>query len=303
MWDDVEDYLKWCRPEALLVHNPSAACKVFLEATPLERITSLAKVQGAFDVSLVELSRHVKAPLEQRIPKKDLPDVYSLVIDVGGSGEELLLHLPGQRTDERVEAFRVAKDGIPLWQEDDDTKRRVRLNRLLPASEGLRDVVREYQSADWCRVDQSTSDLPDALLIHFRESRDLLSIGADDMAAFAALQGLEATLRRVVRWDRPEHPEGRSAGLSKLLQHASTLRYRDHSPVLEKQARSLLEHLRDVRNGIVHVRHVRGASVARDTINIAAKQAAALWVGSGNGRKKLFGKRMAAAPASQPQEV
>lgn len=133
-------------------------------------------------------------------------------------------------------------------------------------------------------VVQITEKLPEHLQIHFLLARDLLSVDIPEMGAFAALRGLEATLRAIVRQQRVEllEKKGESKPLAEVdlydvIEGARRLRWKtDNTSVLHQRVGTLLHHLRVSRNAIAHDDQDQSDSW-EDTARLAAKEAASLW--------------------------
>jgi hypothetical protein len=138
-------------------------------------------------------------------------------------------------------------------------------------------------------------DLPKELEQDFRLSRNLFSIGIDEVALFIAARGLEKVLRRIAR-DRKITLEmkGRKEAASEsdlrdLIELMSKVRWKvKGTPLISKETKTLLQYIRTVRNSGAHLGG-QGSETenSRQTASIIARTANALWNSVTGSRARL----------------
>jgi hypothetical protein len=138
-------------------------------------------------------------------------------------------------------------------------------------------------------------DLPKALELDFRMSRNLFSVGFDEAGLFLAARGLEKVVRQIARdrkidlvTSKKTQPAG-EADLHDLIEAMARVRWKaKNEPLLTKETKSLLEYIRTVRNGDAHVvRSDTDTTDFRQKASIIARSANQMLKGITTSRARL----------------
>lgn len=125
-------------------------------------------------------------------------------------------------------------------------------------------------------------ELPEDLRADFILSRDLFSVGFDEMGLFAAGRGIEGVLRVIARRRKltlkvKEKSEPLAdTPLYDLCEGLGRVKFVSGAPLIDKETKSLLQFVRTVRNATAHPGD-REAQAARELTGVIARTAERLW--------------------------
>lgn len=129
--------------------------------------------------------------------------------------------------------------------------------------------------------------LPDSLESDFRVSRNLFSLGLDEVGLLIAGRGLEGVLREIVRLRRIEIVDGKGraspafeADFYDIIEAMFQLRWkRNGARLITPDTKALLHYLRTLRNAGAHanIRQARFVASPRETAALTAETANELW--------------------------
>lgn len=163
------------------------------------------------------------------------------------------------------------------------------ITKLLVAAEKLIQSYHQLQANDERFLDDL--DLPEALLTDFTLTRNLFSIGLDDLGVFTAARGLEGVLRAIAQHRKLTYQvKGKAEALGEadfhdLIEAFARLTLTNGNPVIDKETRSTLQYARTVRNATAHPNNKR-RQTARETAAVMANAAQDLWTTNKSARLK-----------------
>ena len=291
MWKNVDEYRKWNFPVA--IEFPERLFRDYMRQTPLQRIANLAQYLLNLEATAERFNHVWLANPEAEAHTGS--EAYMLSVELAEAGEELLMYCEAIARTEIAADFRGHKELFKHWQRYGTKRLPFEVPHLLSAARLLARAVRSHIEQSGCALEPWVTDLPSLLRKHFDTARDLLSVDLREMAGFAALRGLEATLRELVRkghitFQPRKTTDAESlcdADLYDLIEAGKRLRWAsDKKPILSAQAASLLHYLRTVRNVTAHASEPDEDSWD-EIVQTATKYAASLWRTSRSARRRI----------------
>lgn len=211
-------------------------------------------------------------------------------------GEQLLLY------HKRLAQSHWANDFIYEKDIDDHWDRYTRngrihneLKKFIKATEKLWEGFLEITSNDSAFIIDEI-DLPESLKTDFFISRNVFSVGLDEIGVLIAGRGLEGVLREIARIkDLKIKIKGKDApacetDFNDLIEFFYRLRWtKDNSRFINNQIRSLLHYLRSIRNSEAHptLDNELNQKNAREMAKIITKTANSIWK-DGNRKRARF---------------
>jgi hypothetical protein len=253
----------------------------------VERLNALETATRELDAARRSDEADVQAALRGR---------RHLAIEVACDGEEIVLYCEPVSRSKAAETFRSEKDLFEHWDRYPPKRLTIELPKLIAAARDLAAAVRAHIGEYGCAPEALTCDLPPHLRSHFLVARDLLSVEMREMAGFAALRGLEATLREIarksgntLRRDTRKVDPVADLDLFDLIEASNRLRWAsDKRSVLDRRTAAILHYLRQARNVAAHAKSEDDVDTWDEIVMTAAKQAAGLWKISKQGRRKAL---------------
>jgi hypothetical protein len=198
------------------------------------------------------------------------------------SGELLLLYHKRLALSDWAYDFLTAHDMTEHWERYAATRRIINeVNELIDAADKLLQGYHQLQNEDERFL--GDLDLPEALQADFTLSRNLFSIGLDDLGVFAAGRGLEGVLRAIARRRKLTYQvKGKNeplqdADFHDLTEAYARIKLANGTPLIDKEARSLLEFARTVRNATAHPGSKKQRRTAHQLADVIAHAAQHLW--------------------------
>lgn len=294
LWDSWEEYVRRCDPAGIRSGSFNLSCmSTGLESTRLllDAVDNLRKAsKGLIDLGF----RGRNDPLPRSTPAL-VGKAREQVIHAVYAGETLLLYHKRLALSEASASFLHENDLLDHWERYATSPRIVHevrefANSVAELLHGYEQLIREDEML---LVDDL--DLPGQLKEDFRLSRNLFSLGFDEVGLFVAARGLEKVLRRIAHErkitlinGKKSEPAG-EANLHDLIETMSQIRWKVRGThFLTKETKMLLEYIRTVRNSGAHSGGQHSDSESfRQTASIIARSAQRLWNSASFTRAKL----------------
>jgi len=294
LWESWEEYVRRCNPAE--IHSGSFN----LSRTS----TGLASAQLLLEsVNRLREASHALRALgfkgkDSALPKLDTALVgkaREAVIHAVHAGETLLLYHKRLALDEASSSFLHENDLLDHWERYATGSRIV--HEVWEFADAVTELLEGYERLaredEWFLVDNL--DLPDPLEEDFRLSRNLFSLGFDEVGLFVAARGLEKVLRRIAHHRKITLINGKKsepaseANLHDLIETMSQVRWKvTGAHLLSKETKTLLEYVRTVRNSGAHSgREDKETENLRETASIIVRSAQRLWTSAALTRAKL----------------
>lgn len=211
---------------------------------------------------------------------------HNSVIQAVYAGEELLVYHKRLALNEASYGFLHQHDILDHWDRYAASERiAIEIQQLI---EDIRELLDGYEHL--AREDERLlldgMDLPLELEQDFRLSRNLFSVGFDEIGLFIAARGLEKVLRKIAR-DRKillESAKGKTVpadgvDLHDLIETMSKVHWKVRgTPLISRQTKTLLQYVRTVRNSGAHSGQTEvEMEDFRGTASIIARSANRLW--------------------------
>jgi hypothetical protein len=293
LWESWEEYVKRCHPAGIRSGSFNLSYRsTGLESTRLllESVDNLREASGA----LIDLGFRRQ---NTALPKLDAALVRSAreqVINAVYAGETLLLHHKRLALSELASSFLSENELLDHWERYATGPRII--HEIQEFARAVTELLEGYERL--AREDEllllDDLDLPQHLEEDFRLSRDLFSLGFDEVGLFVAARGLEKVLRRIAHGRKITLINGKksepasAATLHDLIETMAQVRWKvKGTPLLTKETKMLLEYVRTVRNSGAHA----GSSDLetenlRHTASIIARSAQLIWKAA-SARSKL----------------
>jgi hypothetical protein len=294
LWESWEEYVERCQPVGIRSGSFNLGhTSTWLESTRLllESVEDLRKASQA----LAGLGFQGQ---NSALPKFEAALVGSAreqVINAVYAGETLLLYHKRLALSELASSFLYENDLLDHWERYATGPGIV--HEVREFAEAVSELLEGYERLR--REDEllllDDLDLPQALEEDFRLSRDLFSLGFDEVGLFVAARGLEKVLRRIANDRKITLTFGKNsvsaseANLHDLIEGMAQVRWKvKGTHLLSKETKTLLQYIRTVRNSGAH----SGSSDLetenlRHTASIIARAAQRLWNASSNRAKLL----------------
>lgn len=294
LWNSWEEFVKECRPVGIrrgTFHHSQT--NTGLEAAR-HLLESFSKLTDASD----ELKRLGFKGQSFPSPKHDpamVSGVHNHVITAIYAGEELLMYHKRLAQSDAAYGFLHSNELLDHWDSYVGGQRIVyEVQQLMDDIDKLVEGYRHMEREDE-RLLLGTLELPKMLEEDFRVSRNLFSLGFNEVGLLIAARGLEKVLRQIAS-DRhiqitlgPKTEAASEADLHDLIEVMARIKWKVKGTVLiTRETRTLLQHIRTVRNGGAH----SGAQDVdtehlRQTASIIAHAANRLWKSVATSRAKL----------------
>lgn len=211
---------------------------------------------------------------------------HNSVIQAVYAGEELLVYHKRLALHEASYGFLHQHDILDHWDRYAASERiAIEIQQLVGDIRELLDGY-EHLAREDERLLLEGMDLPLELEQDFRLSRNLLSVGFDEIGLFIAARGLEKVLRKIAR-DRKillESAKGKTVpadgvDLHDLIETMSKVHWKVRGTTLiSRQTKTLLQYVRTIRNSGAHSGQTEGKMEDfRGTASIIARSADRLW--------------------------
>jgi len=297
LWDSWEEYVEAIHPAAIKM----GAFRVSRLNTQVESeshlFEALDKLKEAPD-SLRELGfDDSKAPSHP--DPSILKEAFNVVVEAIYAGEELLLYHKRLATSPASYGFLHQNDLLDHWHRYAGTHRIFR--ELLQLIEDIQALLNGYE--EMARADErfivEAIDLPLDLESEFRLSRNLFSVGFDEMGLLTAGRGFEGVLRKIADSRhillevKGKAAPASEADLYDLIEAVSRVRWKvQGTPLISRETKVLLHYLRTVRNGGAHASQQKQARHSvRETASVVANTATHMW-------KSVTGSRAHISPTT-----
>lgn len=294
LWESWEEYVKSCNPAGIR-SGSFDLCRVNtgLESTQL-LLESVDKLREASQ-ALRALGFKGRS---SALPKCDAALVGGAreqVIHAVYTGETLLLYHKRLALSEASASFLHENDLLDHWERYAAGPGIV--HEISEFADAVAELLEGYERL--AREDQrlllDDLDLPEPLEDDFRLSRNLFSLGFDEVGLFIAARGLEKVVRKIARDRKIELTNGKKTGpaceadLHDLIETMSQVRWKvKGTPLITKETRTLLQYIRTVRNSGAHSTHQEAESENfRQTASIIARSAQRLWNSVSSSRARL----------------
>ena len=281
------------------VHPTEERIGAFLQSkreTQFESVRSLVQAlttlrEAAGNLHTLGFERHKGPPKDPSISE----EARQFVVEAIYSGEGLLLYHKRLALSEAAYGFLHQNDLLAHWERYAKTERiateiQQLYTDILELLEGYDQLARADE-----RFITDDVDLPESLEPDFRLSRDLFSVGFDEVGLFVAGRGLEGVLRQIARDQKIHFERGKKltqaceADFYDLIEIMSKVRWKvQNVPLISREAKSLLQFLRTTRNSGAHPGNHNGeVSSARETAAVVAKTATHLWKSASTSRARV----------------
>jgi hypothetical protein len=217
------------------------------------------------------------------------------VIHAVYAGETLLLYHKRLALSEASASFLHENDLLDHWERYATGSRIV--HEIREFADAVTELLEGYERL--AREDErlllDDLDLPEPLEEDFRLSRNLFSLGFDEVGLFIAARGLEKVLRKIAHVRKINLTNGKKTGpaseadLHDLIETMSQVRWQvKGTQLITKETKTLLQYIRTVRNSGAHSGR-QGAEIEnlRQTASIVARSAQRLWNSVVSSRAKL----------------
>ena len=278
LWKDDQEFNDYVRPAELQMHNPvSMTHRETWFWCHTEMQDAATKLETAHH-DLVSLG-FGSEPMPQ--DRALLDQAQRLTWDIVYAGEELLLYHKRLAQSEWAYDFLHEHDFSEHWGRYAATKRIFReIGKLTEASSKLLLGYNKLQQED-DRFLISELNLPEELQPDFFLSRNLFSVGFDELGVLVACRGLEHVLREIAKQRKIKLPgkadkSACDADLHDLIESFAQLRFLNGTSVLDKQVLALLHYGRTVRNASAHPGN-RPRQTARHLAQVIASEAEHVW--------------------------
>ncbi|MGH9786763.1 MAG: hypothetical protein ACRD88_21550 [Terriglobia bacterium] len=209
-----------------------------------------------------------------------LDDARQLTWDLVGAGEHLLLYHKRLAQSDWSYDFLHEHDLDQHWDRYAATRRIFHeIRELFKAGRELLLGYHKLQGEDESFLLKDL-DLPKDLETDFVLSRNLFSVGFDEMGVFAAGRGLERVLMQVANRRKLMVPgtnkPASEADLHGLIEAFARVHSKSGTPILDKQVAALLHFARTVRNAPAHPGS-RTRRTARELAQVIADETQYIW--------------------------
>lgn len=295
LWKSWEEYVRRCNPAGIR----SGSFHLCRTNTGLESIRLLLESVD----KLREASQGLRAlgfkGSDSPLPKCDaklIGKAREQVIHAVYAGETLLLYHKRLALSEASDSFLHENDLLDHWERYATGPRIVHEIReftdaIAQLLDGYERLAREDE-----RLLLDDVEMPGPLKEDFRLSRNLFSLGFEDVGLFLAARALEKVLRKIARDRKITLVSGKKtepahgANLHDLIETMSQVRWKVRGThLLSKEMKALLEYVRTVRNSGAHSgRDEAEPENLRETASIIARSAQRLWSSATSTRAKLI---------------
>jgi len=294
LWESWEEYCKRCHP----VEIRQGRFRLVRSSTKLQSVQDLADAAEELAESFRELKSLDFKGKNARPPNYDpalVGRARDPVIHAIHAGETLLLYHKRLALSEASYGFLHQNDFLEHWDKYVGGQRII--HEIQQLVEDVGQLLEGYQriSGEDERFLVGDLDLPKELEEDFNLSRNLFSVGFDEVGLFIAARGLEKVLRRIA-FDRKielvtsKKTEAASeAELHDLIETMSRVRWKVRGvPLVSRQTKALLQYIRTLRNSGAH----SGGQESdednfRQTAAIIARSANSLWNSVARKRARL----------------
>jgi hypothetical protein len=207
-------------------------------------------------------------------------DLLTTVAQMIRAGEQLLLYHKRLALSQASYGFLHINDLLEHWDRYKGTDRiYFEIQQLMKDTGELLDGYRQMSHEDESLI-LGRLDLPESLEHDFRLSRDLFSVGFEEIGLLVAGRGLEGVLREIAHKKRIKFEiKGKTTPASEadffdLIELMSRIRWTaDGALLVSPDIKALLHYLRVIRNSGAHPsRAGRGVQDFRETGNLAVRQ-------------------------------
>ncbi|HMD76083.1 MAG TPA: hypothetical protein VKG86_01780 [Terracidiphilus sp.] len=293
LWNSWEEYVQWVHPSEVQIGH----FKESKRETKLEAEQSLLSAVNSLNNLSVQL--HKLGFGDNRKSSSDLKynvgEVSAIVAQTIRAGEELLLYHKRLTLSEVSYGFLHQNDLLEHWDRYVATDRiSFHIQQLIIDVIELLDRYSQMSREDE-KLIIGKIELPNSLERDFRLSRDLFSVGFDEIGLLVAGRGLEGVLREIARNRRIElEIKGKSSPVAEidffdLIETMSRVRWKTTGrPLIPRDTKALLHYLRTIRNSGAHT----GSSSLesqdfRETATVVANTANSLWKSVTTSRARL----------------
>lgn len=296
LWSSFEEFKKRVYP--IEIDKPG-----FFEETHdasqfenLERLfEAIKEFSFANDKLRREVNRHKKAIIEDA----KFEQAWQFIWDIIRTGETILLYHKKLNDSSWAYDFRKEKSLAEHWDSYSVRRRRLELDRLIKAAEKLQEGFYKLMSEDR-RFLINDIALPDFLMKDFILSRNLFSVGFDEVGLLIAGRGLEGVLREIARTrnikikfvQKNKELLASEADFSDLIETFYRLKWqKDRSRFINQETKNLLHFLRSIRNSSAHPNRENSLpGPSRELASVIAKTANTLWSIAKQSRTRVFQK-------------
>ncbi len=301
MWRDFEEYNDWVQPSAL--NNPQALFRGMRIKSSLQRATTLMEKILELREATQQLATLWKKNSDQESLTKG--QAWGSALEIAAAAEELFIYCEPLARTEAAGDLTSEKDLYEHWERYRGHRLEMTVPDLIAAAEAVVQEAYKHLENAGRFLDDPARELPEMLRRQFETARDLFSVECPEMAGFAALRGLEATLREIVRHQGVELVQTRGTGQSRktplyeadlndIIESTKRLHWtRGKYTVSSPRVVTLLHHLRVARNVAAHPGEGcsdQGGANWREIAILAARAATSLWTNSKKGRRRIVEK-------------
>jgi hypothetical protein len=294
LWNSWEEFVKECSPVGI----SRGTFKLGYSNTQLKSARHLLE---SFD-KLVNASGELKAlgfkGTNYPYPRYDaasIGKVHHQVTQAIYAGEELLAYHKRLAQSDAAYGFLHSNELLEHWDRYAGGRRII--HEVQQLVDDIGELAAGYQRLEHEdeRLLLSGLDLPKALEEDFRLSRNLFSVGFDEVGLFIAARGLEKVLREIARIRKiflvtgAKTQPASAADLHDLIETMSRVCWKvKGTPLITKETKTLLQHIRTVRNSGAHSgRQDTETENLRDTASMIARSANRLWGSVASSRARL----------------
>lgn len=278
LWRDDKEFSDYVRPAMLQWHLPVLITHQETWFWCHEEMHDAATKLSVANGDLIALG-FGKQPMPE--DHALLEKAANLTWDIAYEGERLLLFHKRLAQSEWAYDFLHEHDLSEHWVRYAATKRIFReIGKLAEAARELLQGYEKLQQED-DRFLIRELNLPEELQSDFVLSRNLFSVGFDELAVLVACRGLEGVIRQITKQRKIKLP-GKAdklafdADLNALIEAFGHLRLADGTPVLDQRVVKLLQYGRTVRNASAHPGS-RPRQTARELAKVITSEAEHVW--------------------------
>lgn len=293
-WESLEEFTETVQPSVL---RPRGLLRLSLHSTAFENLAALVSHAQEIRACLDQFNRLGFSGTNER-EENEVPEAaQGLVLQLVDHGERLLAYHRRLAKSESAYGFLSSSDIFTHWAHYKSFGLLHRaINELVRGASELLEGYQGFIKADNEFLTRNP-DLPQDLAADFKLSRDLFSVGLDEVAVLIAGRGLETVLRSAASKRRLKLlVKGDSVPLADsdtydIVEALYRIRWKTTDDrVLPGETRALLHYLRAVRNTGAHGGRTKKSNPSnpREIATVFASTAARLWKDVTGSRKQFL---------------
>jgi hypothetical protein len=291
LWDSWQEFAESVQPNEI---RPGRfrQCR---RASAFQVEKDLLNAVNTLNESLESLRQQGFGDAPKGYSRSRLGEAFRTVAQTIRAGEELLLYHKRLALSEASRGFLSQHDLLEHWDRYAATDRiALELQQLIEDVSDLLDGYRQMSHEDESLI-VSKLDVPESLERDFRLSRNLFSVGFEEVGLLIAGRGLEGVLREIARLKKilfevkGKPTPACEADFFDLIEIMSRVRWKVNGTfLLPRDTKALLHYLRTIRNSGAHpAGSSYGSREFRETAILVANTADRLWRSISSSRARV----------------